>query len=52
SPQQTVIYAGNVGDCRAVLCRRGVAIDLTSDHRPSRDDERARVKEAGGESMF
>lgn len=48
SRQETVIYAGNVGDCRVVLCRGGVAIDLTSDHRPSREDETARVKEAGG----
>ncbi|CAN0043269.1 unnamed protein product [Scytosiphon promiscuus] len=46
--QQAVIHTGNVGDCRAVLCRGGRAIDLTSDHRPSRDDERRRVKEAGG----
>eukprot|EP00903_Cladosiphon_okamuranus_P009035 g8638.t3 len=46
--EQTVIYTGNVGDCRAVLCRGGVAIDLTSDHRPSREDEKARVQEAGG----
>lgn len=47
--QGTIVYTGNVGDCRAVLCRGGVAIDLTSDHRPSRDDERARIKGAGGE---
>lgn len=46
-----MIYAGNVGDCRAVLCRGGEAIDVTSDHRPSREDERARVKDAGGEAV-
>ena len=34
------LWAVNVGDSRAVLCRGGVAVDLTSDHRPSRADER------------
>lgn len=46
-----MIYAGNVGDCRAVLCRGGEAVDLTTDHRPSREDERARVKDAGGKAL-
>lgn len=38
----------NAGDCRAVLCRRGKAIELSSDHRPSNPEEALRVRAAGG----
>lgn len=34
----------NAGDCRAVLSVGGYAEALTSDHRPSRDDERNRIE--------
>lgn len=45
----TRVYLAHVGDARAVLSRRGVAIDLTRDHRAaSRPDEVARVMAAGG----
>ncbi|KAF6257193.1 phosphatase 2C-like domain-containing protein [Scenedesmus sp. NREL 46B-D3] len=36
------------GDSRAVLCRKGGAIPLTSDHKPDRSDEAARVSALGG----
>ncbi|KAK4804286.1 hypothetical protein SAY86_004103 [Trapa natans] len=42
------LHAANVGDCRVVLSRGGVATSLTSDHRPSRDDERLRIERSGG----
>lgn len=42
------LYCANVGDSRAVLCRSGVAVDLSYDQTPSRADERARIEEAGG----
>ena len=42
------LHVGNAGDCRAVLCRRGRAIDLSEDHKPSRASEAARIKAAGG----
>jgi len=42
------LYTSHVGDCRAVLCRNGVAVRLTQDHRPDRKDEQKRIKEAGG----
>ena len=42
------LLVANAGDCRAVLCRRGKAIDLTTDHRPSNPEEALRVKVAGG----
>lgn len=37
-----------LGDCRAVLCRRGQAIELTSDHSLSDPKERARAISDGG----
>jgi len=33
----------NLGDCRVVLCRNGVAEALTRDHRSEREDERKRT---------
>lgn len=38
------IVVSNVGDCRAVVSRAGTAEALTSDHRPSREDERDRIQ--------
>jgi serine/threonine protein phosphatase PrpC len=38
----------NLGDCRAVLCRAGAAVDLTADCKAARPDEVARVVDAGG----
>lgn len=37
-----------MGDSRAVLCRRGQAVALSSDHKPDRPDERRRIEELGG----
>ncbi|KAL2341620.1 hypothetical protein Fmac_009560 [Flemingia macrophylla] len=42
------LMVANAGDCRAVLCRRGVAVDMSQDHRPSYLPERRRVEEFGG----
>ncbi|XP_028776543.1 probable protein phosphatase 2C 14 [Neltuma alba] len=42
------IVVSNVGDCRAVLCRSGVAEVLTRDHRAELEDERRRIEEKGG----
>ena len=46
------IYVGNIGDSRAVLSRSGLALDLSYDQRPDRDDERARIQEMGGFVSF
>ena len=35
-----VLYVGNVGDSRSVLCRDSRAIPLTRDHRPDNQDEK------------
>ncbi len=37
-----------INDRRAVLCRRGRAMPLSRDHKPSTPSESARVAEAGG----
>ncbi|KAJ7963953.1 Protein phosphatase 2C family protein [Quillaja saponaria] len=42
------LVVSNAGDCRAVLSREGNAEALTSDHRPSRIDEKERIETSGG----
>jgi len=42
------LVVSNAGDCRAVMSRGGVAVALTSDHRPSREDEKNRIETSGG----
>ncbi|XP_026404313.1 probable protein phosphatase 2C 14 isoform X1 [Papaver somniferum] len=42
------ITVSNLGDCRAVLCRGGVAEALTMDHTARREDERNRIESKGG----
>ncbi|XP_074582840.1 putative protein phosphatase 2C 2 [Curcuma longa] len=42
------LLVANAGDCRAVLCRKGEAIDMSQDHRPIHDAERRRVEQSGG----
>lgn len=34
-----MIYVANCGDSRAVLCRDGLAVPLTDDHKAAREDE-------------
>lgn len=46
------IIVSNCGDSRAVLCRNGVAIPLSSDHKPDRPDELSRIEEAGGRVIY
>lgn len=42
------LLIANAGDCRAVLCRKGAAVQLSQDHRPSSVVERKRVEDLGG----
>ncbi|GER25355.1 protein phosphatase 2c [Striga asiatica] len=42
----------NLGDCRAVLCRDGIAEAITTDHKPGLEDERSRIQEKGGYVEF
>ncbi|XP_078427618.1 putative protein phosphatase 2C 68 [Wolffia australiana] len=46
------IFVANCGDSRAVLSRAGRAIPLSSDHKPDRADEMARIEAAGGRVIY
>ncbi|KAL9283965.1 putative protein phosphatase 2C 78 [Arabidopsis thaliana] len=46
------IIVANCGDSRAVLCRNGKAIALSSDHKPDRPDELDRIQAAGGRVIY
>ncbi|XP_021757268.1 protein phosphatase 2C 37-like [Chenopodium quinoa] len=50
TPEKIVV--SNCGDSRAVLCRKGVAIPLSNDHKPDRPDELTRIEEAGGRVIY
>ncbi|KAI0528855.1 hypothetical protein KFK09_001398 [Dendrobium nobile] len=43
-----LLLVANAGDCRAVLCRKGRAVDMSQDHRPIHAAERQRVEACGG----
>lgn len=42
------LTVANCGDSRAVLCRAGVAIALSEDHKPELQREESRIRKAGG----
>ncbi|KAF7806475.1 putative protein phosphatase 2C 27 [Senna tora] len=42
------LLVANAGDCRAVLSRRGAAIEMSKDHRPFCIKERKRIESLGG----
>ncbi|KDP42204.1 hypothetical protein JCGZ_02934 [Jatropha curcas] len=46
------IIVANCGDSRAVLCRNGKAIPLSTDHKPDRPDELNRIQAAGGRVIY
>jgi protein phosphatase 1L len=48
----TALIAANVGDSRAVLCRAGMAINLTNDHKPNHPLERIRIEKFGGKVQY
>ncbi|CAA6655479.1 unnamed protein product [Spirodela intermedia] len=46
------VFIANCGDSRAVLSRGGRAAPLSSDHKPDRPDEMARIEAAGGRVIY
>lgn len=42
------LVVASVGDSRALLCRKGKPMKLTTDHTPERKDEKERIKKCGG----
>lgn len=41
------LYLANVGDCRAIVARSSVAVQLTEDHKASNLEEGRRIRDAG-----
>lgn len=48
----TQVYIANCGDSRAVLCRNGVPVFATQDHKPILPEEKERIHRAGGSVMI
>ncbi|VDO96130.1 unnamed protein product [Soboliphyme baturini] len=46
--KDNIAYCANAGDSRCVLCRDGVAIQMSVDHKPEDETERQRIVNAGG----
>jgi len=42
------LYVANVGDSRTLLCRQFRPVAMSTDHKPSREDEAKRIRDAGG----
>uniref|UniRef100_A0A0A9DKU0 protein-serine/threonine phosphatase n=1 Tax=Arundo donax TaxID=35708 RepID=A0A0A9DKU0_ARUDO len=42
------LVVANAGDCRAVLCRKGIAMEMSRDHRANYVEECERVAASGG----
>lgn len=42
------LYCANAGDSRCVMCRKGAAFALSSDHKPTNPGEQHRIERAGG----
>ncbi|KAL6578254.1 hypothetical protein OROMI_010582 [Orobanche minor] len=42
------MIVANAGDCRAVLGKRGKAIEMSKDHKPNYTSERLRIEKLGG----
>ena len=43
------LFVANAGDSRCVVCRDGVAVDMSIDHKPEDEAERIRIEKAGGQ---
>lgn len=42
------MVVSNLGDCRAILSRNGLAVEVSIEHRPDSPTERQRIEAAGG----
>mmetsp|Transcript_578 Transcript_578/g.1619 ORF Transcript_578/g.1619 Transcript_578/m.1619 type:complete len:444 (-) Transcript_578:139-1470(-) len=47
-PRPRRVTVANCGDSRAVLCRKGKAVELSEDHKPESPGEEERIRKAGG----
>lgn len=42
------VICANAGDSRAVVCKKGVAVEMSYDHKPENQEEKDRIVKAGG----
>lgn len=42
------LTVANVGDSRCVVCRNGIALEMSIDHKPEDTKELSRIEKAGG----
>jgi serine/threonine protein phosphatase PrpC len=42
------LYCANTGDSRTFICRNFKPVRMTEDHKPAREDEQKRIRDAGG----
>ncbi|XP_019417776.1 PREDICTED: probable protein phosphatase 2C 22 isoform X2 [Lupinus angustifolius] len=43
-----LLVVANAGDCRAVLCHHGKAVEMSRDHKPACSKEKKRIEASGG----
>ncbi|CAH3173251.1 unnamed protein product [Porites lobata] len=46
--RENQLTVANVGDSRCVLCRNGIALEMSTDHKPEDEHELNRIHKAGG----
>ncbi len=46
------VYCANSGDSRAVMCEDGNTVELSHDHKPDNEGEKARIEKASGFVSF
>src|SRR3989338_8161357 len=42
------LFVANLGDTRCVLAHKGIAVQLSEDHKPSNKEEKQRIEKNGG----
>ena len=50
--QENKLIIINIGDCRGIICRKGLAIPLTKDHKPGFIEEKERIVKMGGKLIY
>ena len=45
---EDMVYFANAGDSRAIICKNGIAYEMTTDHKPDLETEKSRIYKAEG----
>jgi len=46
--QDDFLYVANAGDSRGIMCENGKLVELSKDHKPKNEAEKARIEKYGG----